>query len=74
MQVREAIHDGVDVIGYYPWGPIDLVSCSSCEMEKRYGFIYVDYDNYHNGTGKRTPKESYYWYKKVVESNGADLE
>lgn len=73
-QVREAIHDGVDVIGYYPWGPIDLVSCSSCEMEKRYGFIYVDYDNYHNGTGKRTPKESYYWYKKVVESNGADLE
>lgn len=73
-QVREAIRDGVQVIGYYPWGPIDLVSCSSCEMEKRYGFIYVDYDNYHNGTGARTPKDSYYWYRKVVESNGADLD
>ena len=72
-QVKEAIHDGVNVIGYYPWGPIDIVSCSSSEMEKRYGFIYVDYDNYHNGTGKRICKDSYYWYKKVVESKGEDL-
>lgn len=74
MQVKEAIHDGVNVIGYYPWGPIDIVSCSSSEMEKRYGFIYVDYDNYHNGTGKRILKDSYHWYKKVVESKGEDLE
>lgn len=73
-QVREAIHDGVNVIGYYPWGPIDLVSCSSCEMEKRYGFIYVDWDNYHRGTGNRTPKESYYWYQRVIKSNGANLD
>ena len=73
LQIKEAIHDGVDVIGYYPWGPIDLVSCSSSEMEKRYGFIYVDYDNYHQGTGKRMIKDSYYWYKKVIESNGEDL-
>lgn len=73
-QVKEAIHDGVNCIGYYPWGPIDIVSCSSSEMEKRYGFIYVDYDNYHNGTGKRLLKDSYHWYKKVVESKGEDLE
>lgn len=73
-QVREAIRDGVIVIGYFPWGPIDLVSCSSCEMEKRYGFIYVDWDNYHQGTGARTPKDSYTWYRKVIASNGADLD
>lgn len=73
-QVKEAIYDGVEVLGYYPWGPIDIVSCSSSEMEKRYGFIYVDYDNYHNGTGKRILKDSYHWYKKVVESKGEDLD
>ena len=72
-QVKEAIYDGVEIWGYYPWGPIDIVSCSSSEMEKRYGFIYVDYDNYHNGTGKRILKDSYAWYKKAVESNGEDL-
>lgn len=73
LQIKDAIHDGVDVIGYYPWGPIDLVSCSSSEMEKRYGFIYVDYDNNHKGTGKRSIKDSYYWYKKVIETNGENL-
>ena len=72
-QLKEAIDDGVDLIGYYPWGPIDIVSCSSSEMEKRYGFIYVDLDNHHNGSGKRMPKDSYYWYKKVCESNGEVL-
>lgn len=72
-QVKEAIKDGVDVIGYYPWGPIDLVSCSSSEMEKRYGFIYVDYDNYGKGTGKRLKKASYDWYRRVVETNGEVL-
>jgi len=72
-QVKEAIQDGVDVIGYYPWGPIDLVSCSSSEMEKRYGFIYVDLDNKGQGTGKRYKKDSYYWYKKVIDSNGEIL-
>lgn len=72
-QVREAIEDGVDVRGYYAWGPIDLVSCSSSEMSKRYGFIYVDLDDYGKGTGKRSLKDSYAWYKKVIATNGADL-
>jgi 6-phospho-beta-glucosidase len=68
--MKEAIYDGCDLLGYFPWGPIDIVSCSSSEMEKRYGFIYVDYDNHHNGTGKRIKKDSYEWYKRVCESNG----
>ena len=51
--VKEAIMDGVDVIGYYPWGPIDIISCSSSEMSKRYGFIYVDQDDYGNGSKRR---------------------
>lgn len=72
-QIKEAIHDGVDVIGYYPWGPIDIVSCSSSEMSKRYGMIYVDLDDYGQGTGKRYLKDSYAWYKKVIESNGETL-
>ena len=72
-QMLEAIKDGVDLRGYYPWGPIDLVSCSSSEMSKRYGFIYVDIDNHGNGTGKRVKKKSYDWYKKVIETNGQDL-
>ena len=70
---EEAVKDGVDLRGYYPWGPIDIISCSSSEIEKRYGFIYVDYDNYGNGTGKRSLKDSYYWYQKVCASNGEDL-
>lgn len=72
-QMKEAIHDGVDLRGFYPWGPIDIVSCSSSEMEKRYGFIYVDYDNYGRGSGKRSLKDSYYWYQKVTASNGEEL-
>ena len=58
-------HQAVDLI--------DIISCSSSEIEKRYGFIYVDYDNQFNGTGKRSLKDSYYWYKKVTASNGEDL-
>lgn len=72
-QIKEAVLDGVNVIGYYPWGPIDIVSCSSSEMSKRYGFIYVDLDNYGKGTGKRSLKDSYYWYKKVIATNGDEL-
>jgi 6-phospho-beta-glucosidase len=74
VQLKEAIKDGVDLIGYYPWGPIDLVSCSSSEMSKRYGFIYVDLDDYGKGSGKRYKKDSYEWYKKVIESNGETLD
>lgn len=72
-QMKEAIKDGVDLRGYYAWGPIDIVSCSSCEMSKRYGFIYVDIDDYGKGSGKRYLKDSYAWMKKVIASNGEDL-
>lgn len=66
--------DGVDLIGYTTWGPIDLVSAGTGEMSKRYGFIYVDRDDFGNGTLKRSRKKSFYWYKKVIESNGENLE
>lgn len=72
-QVKEAIADGVEVIGYYPWGPIDIVSCSSSEMSKRYGFIYVDKDDFGKGTLDRKRKDSFYWYQRVIASNGEDL-
>ena len=72
--MKEAIADGVNLIGYTSWGCIDLVSASTGEMSKRYGFIYVDKDNEGNGTLERRKKKSFYWYKKVVESNGEKLE
>lgn len=65
--------DGVELLGYTSWGCIDLVSASTSEMKKRYGFIYVDKDDEGNGTLKWTPKKSFYWYKKVIESNGEIL-
>ena len=64
----------VNLIGYTSWGCIDLVSASTGEMSKRYGFIYVDKDNEGNGTLERRKKKSFYWYKKVIESNGEKLE
>lgn len=73
VQCAKAIEEGVNLICYCPWGIIDIVSCTSSEMTKRYGFIYVDIDDYGNGTGKRLKKDSFYWYKKVIESNGANL-
>jgi len=73
IQVEEAIKDGVDVKGFYAWGPIDIVSCSSSEMEKRYGFVYVDYDNYGNGSGQRIKKDSFEWYQKAIATNGISL-
>lgn len=72
--MKDAVElDGVDLIGYTTWGPIDLVSAGTGEMSKRYGFIYVDRDDYGNGTLKRTKKKSFNWYKKVIETNGEDL-
>lgn len=73
-QMGEAVKDGVDLIGYTPWGCIDLVSASTGEMAKRYGFIYVN--KFDDGTGdlSREPKDSFYWYQKVIASNGEDLE
>ena len=72
-QVREAIKDGVEVMGYTSWGCIDLVSASTAQMSKRYGYIYVDRND--NGTGslKRYKKKSFDWYKKVIASNGENL-
>lgn len=74
IQMKEAIKDGVDLMGYTMWGPIDLISASTSEMSKRYGFIYVDQDDEGNGTLKRYKKDSFYWYKKVIASNGKDLD
>ena len=68
-----AIDDGVDLMGYTPWGCIDLVSASTGEMSKRYGFIYVDLDDDGNGNMDRYKKKSFYWYQKVIESNGQEL-
>jgi 6-phospho-beta-glucosidase len=73
IEMEEAVKDGVELWGYTMWGCIDLVSASTGEMKKRYGFIYVDKDNEGNGTLDRKPKKSFYWYKKVIESNGEDL-
>lgn len=72
-EMREAVEDGVDLMGYTPWGCIDLVSASTGEMAKRYGFIYVE--KYDDGTGdlSRKKKKSFDWYKKVIETNGEDL-
>ena len=72
-QLGEAIKDGVDVFGYGWWGPIDLVSSGTSEMTKRYGFISVDLDDEGKGTGRRGKKKSFFYYKKLIESNGADL-
>ena len=66
--------DGVNVMGYTPWGCIDLISCSTGQISKRYGFIYVDVNDAGEGTLKRYRKDSFYWYKKVIASNGEDLE
>lgn len=72
-QMGEAVKDGVELMGYTPWGCIDLVSASTGEMAKRYGFIFVD--KYDDGTGdlSRKKKKSFDWYKKVIASNGEDL-
>lgn len=72
--VSEAIQiDGVECLGYTSWGCIDLVSESTKQMSKRYGFIYVDCDDYGEGTYERLKKKSFYWYKKVIETNGLSL-
>ncbi|NCH60844.1 glycoside hydrolase family 1 protein [Cronobacter dublinensis] len=73
VQVREAIDDGVEVMGYTSWGPIDLVSASKAELSKRYGFIYVDRHDDGSGTLARRRKKSFDWYKAVIASNGASL-
>ncbi|WP_145554710.1 glycoside hydrolase family 1 protein [Yersinia canariae] len=73
VQVAEAIEDGVEVMGYTSWGPIDLVSASKAELSKRYGFIYVDRDDSGHGTLERRRKKSFYWYRDVIQSHGETL-
>ena len=73
LQVKEAIEDGVDVMGYTSWGCIDLVSASTAELKKRYGFIYVDRNDDGTGTLNRYRKKSFYWYKDVIATNGGSL-
>ena len=74
QQVGEAIEDGVELLGYTTWGCIDLVSASTAQMSKRYGFIYVDKNDDGSGTLNRYKKKSFYWYKEVIESNGETLD
>lgn len=65
--------DGVDLLGYTSWGCIDLISASTGQMSKRYGYIYVDRDDLGNGSLKRIKKDSFDWYKEVIEANGENL-
>nr|WP_315968798.1 family 1 glycosylhydrolase [Candidatus Stoquefichus massiliensis] len=75
IEMKKAIEeDGVHIIGYTPWGCIDLISAGTGEMRKRYGFVYVDKDDAGHGTLNRYKKKSFYWYKNVIVSNGEDLE
>jgi len=73
LQLAEAIADGVEVLGYTTWGPIDLVSASTAQMSKRYGFIYVDRNDDGSGTLERYRKKSFDWYRDVIASNGGTL-
>ena len=71
--IKAVEYDGVDLLGYTSWGCIDIISAGTGEMRKRYGYIHVDLNDEGKGTFKRTKKKSFYWYKKVIETNGEDL-
>lgn len=71
--MRQAIQDGVELMGYTYWGPIDIVSAGTGEMKKRYGFVYVDKDNEGNGTLERKKKASFDWYAKLIKHNGENI-
>lgn len=73
-EMKKAVAMGVDLFGYTSWAPIDLISVSTSQMSKRYGYIYVDQDDLGNGSLKRSPKDSFYWYQKVIKSNGDELD
>ena len=74
QMIKAVVHDGVKLLGYTPWGCIDIISAGTGEMKKRYGFIYVDLDDAGKGTFARKKKKSFYWYKKVIESNGTSIQ
>ena len=73
-EMEKAIEDGVEVMGYTSWAPIDFISAGTNQMSKRYGFIYVDQDDLGNGTLDRKKKDSFFWYQKVIATNGKDLD
>lgn len=73
IEMKKAVDFGVDLMGYTSWAPIDLVSASTSQMSKRYGFIYVDIDDEGHGSGKRYKKDSFNWYKRVIQTNGDKL-
>jgi len=72
-QMIQAVDEGVELMGYVSWAPIDLISASSSQISKRYGFIYVDMDDLGHGSMERFRKDSFFWYQKVIATNGADL-
>ncbi len=74
QKLKEAIEEGVNIFGYTTWGGLDLVSASTGQMDKRYGMIYVDMNDKGEGTFERKRKDSFFWYKKCIESNGEDLD
>lgn len=74
LALRRAVYDGVDVFAYCSWAPFDIVSAGTAEMSKRYGYIYVDYDDFGNGSGELYRKDSFYWYQEVIAQNGNNLE
>ena len=71
--LQMAIEDGADIFAYCSWAPFDIISAGTAEISKRYGYIYVDYDDYGKGSGALYKKDSFYWYKKVIETNGESL-
>lgn len=73
VEVGKALEDGVEIMGYTAWGCIDLVSASTAEMSKRYGLVYVDRNDDGSGNLERYPKKSFYWYQKVIKTNGLSL-
>ncbi|WP_347346566.1 family 1 glycosylhydrolase [Microbacterium sp.] len=74
VEMIRAVDEGVDLMGYTSWAPIDLISASTSQISKRYGFIHVDLDDLGNGTGERRRKDSFWWYQRVIGSNGTELE
>ncbi|WNN42930.1 MULTISPECIES: glycoside hydrolase family 1 protein [Winslowiella] len=73
-QMAQAVNEGVELMGYTSWGTIDIISAGTSQMTKRYGFIYVDQDDDGNGSLARLRKDSFFWYQKVIASNGRDLD
>lgn len=73
-EMRKAVEMGVDLFGYTSWAPIDLISVSTSQMSKRYGYIYVDQDDLGHGSKRRYKKDSFFWYQKVIETNGNEID